>query len=188
MRWCQGWLIFWWEFTAITNWILHWEIDFSVKYIGLNNYFSFYVCFLHVCILGEFLSSHTLRENMEMLYSPSPNGPEDIATFLGAVLKRLNCQILPCSPCWFCFYQDYTITSSLTSQTLRHAAIKLLNRIHSWTHVWAWKLSLGRVMPVVWGFPLRILHILTDARIQSSCEGHASPELNYHISKGKARS
>lgn len=39
------------------------------------------------------------------------------------------------------------------SQTLQHAAIKLLNRIHSWTHIWAWKLSSRRWMPIVWGSP-----------------------------------
>lgn len=38
----------------------------------------------------------------------------DITTFLGAVLMKLKYQILP----WFCFYQDYTIRSSLMSHKL----------------------------------------------------------------------
>lgn len=110
------------------------------------------MCFLYVYFLGEFLSSHTSRENVEMLYSPSLNRPEGIATFLGAVLNRLKYQILPCSPCWLCFYQDYTIISSLMSHKLfSMQQLSYWNR--SWTHIWAWKLSSRRWLPIVWGSP-----------------------------------
>lgn len=94
---------------------------------------------MYVYLPGEFSSSCLLRENPEVLYSPSLHGKENFgATFQGQ------------------FWRDWLSDTSLqlilslllpglhqiiprASQTLQHAAIKLPNRIHGWTHIWAGK-------------------------------------------------
>lgn len=143
-----------------------------------------------VCIFIRWiLVFHTSRENMEMLYSPSLNGTEDIGSFLGAVLKRLKYHVLPCSPCWFCFYQDYTIRSSLTSHKLFS-----MQQLSYWTgstvgltsepescHRGEWCRHQR--------FPSGFFILGTQMQLfRSPCEWHASPELNDHIAKAKGYS
>ena len=107
------------------------RIDLSVKYIGLKNWFTFNLC---VYLLGEFLVFRYERKYGNALFA-IPKWTRGLCHFsttsfrrdciryfmqpvLVLLLPGLHHQIIPHVP-----------------GTPQHAAIKLLKRTHSWTHV-----------------------------------------------------
>lgn len=85
-----------------------------MKLVGPDGDVVFYLC---VCLLGEFLSSHTQEKIWKCFNRRLHDGPEDIWTSprFQELLKTL---MLPRSPCWFGFYQDGAARSALTTHQL----------------------------------------------------------------------